>query len=69
MTGRAASLPSRQLAAEPAPTIFEAGVKDNVIPGRARAVVNFRILRLLRSAAGMPVVAKAGIEAPRAAAR
>lgn len=27
-----------------APTIFEAGVKDNVVPGRARAVVNFRIL-------------------------
>jgi carboxypeptidase PM20D1 len=27
-----------------APTIFEAGIKDNVIPGRARAVVNFRIL-------------------------
>jgi len=25
-------------------TIFEAGVKDNVIPSRARAVVNFRIL-------------------------
>ena len=24
-----------------APTIFEAGVKDNVIPGRARAVVVF----------------------------
>jgi carboxypeptidase PM20D1 len=27
-----------------APTIFEAGIKDNVIPGSARAVVNFRIL-------------------------
>jgi carboxypeptidase PM20D1 len=27
-----------------AATIFEAGVKDNVVPGRARAVVNFRIL-------------------------
>jgi carboxypeptidase PM20D1 len=27
-----------------APTIFHAGVKDNVVPGRARAVVNFRIL-------------------------
>ena len=27
-----------------APTILEAGMKDNVIPGRARAVVNFRIL-------------------------
>jgi carboxypeptidase PM20D1 len=27
-----------------APTIFEAGMKDNVIPARARAVVNFRIL-------------------------
>jgi carboxypeptidase PM20D1 len=27
-----------------APTILEAGVKDNVLPSRARAVVNFRIL-------------------------
>ncbi len=27
-----------------APTILEAGIKDNVIPSRARAVVNFRIL-------------------------
>jgi carboxypeptidase PM20D1 len=27
-----------------APTIFQAGVKDNVLPVRARAVVNFRIL-------------------------
>jgi carboxypeptidase PM20D1 len=27
-----------------APTIFEAGTKENVLPGRARAVVNFRIL-------------------------
>jgi carboxypeptidase PM20D1 len=27
-----------------APTMFQAGVKDNVVPGRARAVVNFRIL-------------------------
>lgn len=27
-----------------APTIFEAGVKSNVLPSRARAVVNFRIL-------------------------
>jgi carboxypeptidase PM20D1 len=27
-----------------APTIFNAGVKDNVLPGTARAVVNFRIL-------------------------
>ena len=27
-----------------APTIFQAGVKDNVLPGEARAVVNFRIL-------------------------
>jgi len=27
-----------------APTIFEAGVKENVLPSRARAVVNFRIL-------------------------
>jgi carboxypeptidase PM20D1 len=27
-----------------AATIFQAGVKDNVMPGRARAVVNFRIL-------------------------
>jgi len=26
-----------------APTMFEAGVKDNVLPGRAAAVVNFRI--------------------------
>ncbi len=41
---RAATLPSRQLPAKPetpallrtttAPSIFEAGVKDNVIPGR-----------------------------------
>jgi carboxypeptidase PM20D1 len=44
----------RQLAAAPstnasirtttAPTIFQAGVKDNVLPASARAVVNFRIL-------------------------
>jgi carboxypeptidase PM20D1 len=27
-----------------APTVLEAGMKDNVIPGRARAIVNFRIL-------------------------
>jgi carboxypeptidase PM20D1 len=27
-----------------APTIFHAGVKDNVVPGHARAIVNFRIL-------------------------
>jgi len=27
-----------------APTIFNAGIKDNVLPGRAEAVVNFRIL-------------------------
>jgi carboxypeptidase PM20D1 len=27
-----------------APTIFEAGTRDNVLPSRARAVVNFRIL-------------------------
>lgn len=27
-----------------APTIFEAGVKENVLPSKARAVVNFRIL-------------------------
>jgi carboxypeptidase PM20D1 len=27
-----------------APTIFQAGTKDNVLPGHARAVVNFRIL-------------------------
>ena len=27
-----------------APTIIEAGVKENVLPGKARAVVNFRIL-------------------------
>lgn len=27
-----------------ATTIFQAGAKDNVVPGRARAVVNFRIL-------------------------
>jgi carboxypeptidase PM20D1 len=27
-----------------APTILQAGTKDNVLPGRARAVVNFRIL-------------------------
>jgi carboxypeptidase PM20D1 len=27
-----------------APTIFNAGVKDNVVPSQARAVVNFRIL-------------------------
>ena len=28
-----------------APTIFQAGVKENVLPSRARAVVNFRILQ------------------------
>src|SRR5262249_45012493 len=27
-----------------APTVFEAGVKDNVLPSRARALVNYRIL-------------------------
>ena len=27
-----------------APTIFEAGVKDNILPTRSRAVVNFRLL-------------------------
>ncbi len=27
-----------------APTIFEAGIKENVIPFRARAIVNFRII-------------------------
>ena len=27
-----------------APTIFQAGTKDNVLPSRARAVINFRIL-------------------------
>jgi len=27
-----------------APTIFEAGVKDNVLPAHARAVINFRII-------------------------
>jgi carboxypeptidase PM20D1 len=27
-----------------APTIFEAGTKDNVLPSHARAVINFRIL-------------------------
>jgi len=27
-----------------APTMFEAGVKDNILPSSARAVVNFRIL-------------------------
>jgi carboxypeptidase PM20D1 len=27
-----------------APTIFQAGTKENVLPSRARAVVNFRIL-------------------------
>ncbi|MFT4045648.1 MAG: M20/M25/M40 family metallo-hydrolase, partial [Solimonas sp.] len=44
----------RQLARQPvtnalirtttAPTMFNAGVKDNVLPGEARAVVNFRLL-------------------------
>lgn len=28
-----------------APTIFQAGTKDNVLPSRARAVINFRILQ------------------------
>jgi carboxypeptidase PM20D1 len=47
-------LVERQLAASPstdatirtttAPTMFEGSVKDNVLPARARAVVNFRIL-------------------------
>ena len=27
-----------------APTIFNAGMKDNVLPAKAEAVVNFRIL-------------------------
>lgn len=48
------SLIARRLGATPqgnamlrtttAPTIFQAGVKDNVLPSSARAVVNFRIL-------------------------
>ena len=47
-------LVERQLAAAPttdatlrtttAPTIFQGGIKENVLPSRARAVVNFRIL-------------------------
>jgi carboxypeptidase PM20D1 len=27
-----------------APTVFEAGVSDNVLPGKARAIINFRVL-------------------------
>ena len=27
-----------------APTVFEAGVTDNVLPGKARAIINFRVL-------------------------
>jgi carboxypeptidase PM20D1 len=47
-------LVKRQLAASPATnalirtttaaTMFEAGVKENILPGKARAVVNFRVL-------------------------
>lgn len=35
---------NRSLEAVEAPTIFQAGTKDNVLPSYARAVINFRIL-------------------------
>jgi carboxypeptidase PM20D1 len=47
-----------------APTILAAGVKDNVLPSSARAVVNFRILAG-DSIAGVLAHARAAIDDPR----
>ena len=47
-----------------APTILAAGVKDNVLPSAARAVVNFRILPG-DSVAGVLAHARAAIDDPR----
>jgi len=51
-----------------APTILAAGVKDNVLPSSARAVVNFRILPG-DSIAGVLAHARAAIDDPRVAIR
>lgn len=46
VTGTLAGAPSSNamIRTTTAPTIFQAGTKENVLPSRARAVVNFRIL-------------------------
>jgi len=51
-----------------APTILAAGVKDNVLPSSARAVVNFRILPG-DSIAGVVAHARAAIDDPRVTIR
>jgi carboxypeptidase PM20D1 len=51
-----------------APTILSAGVKDNVLPSSARAVVNFRILPG-DSIAGVVAHAKEAIDDPRVTIR
>ena len=51
-----------------APTIIAAGVKDNVLPSMARAVVNFRILPG-DSVAGVVAHAKEAIDDPRVTIR
>jgi carboxypeptidase PM20D1 len=69
-----AGLVKRQLAASPvtnalvrtttAATIFEAGVKENILPPRARAVVNFRVLSS-DTVAGVVEHAQRAISDPR----
>jgi carboxypeptidase PM20D1 len=51
-----------------APTILAAGVKDNVLPSAARAVVNFRILPG-DSVAGVVAHARGAIDDPRVTIR
>jgi len=51
-----------------APTILSAGVKDNVLPSSARAIVNFRILPG-DSIAGVLAHARAAIDDPRVTIR
>ena len=51
-----------------APTILSAGVKDNVLPSTARAVINFRILPG-DSVAGVVAHARAAIDDPRVTIR
>jgi len=51
-----------------APTLLEAGVKDNVLPSRARTVVNFRTLHG-DSAAVVLAHVRAAVGDPRAATR
>src|SRR5258706_4317692 len=41
-----------------APTIFQAGVKDNVLPTQARAVINLRIMPGASTASGLEHVRK-----------